>query len=152
MRDIDRQELMENGRFLACPWWCCRKQTKSFLTSSSGRLAMFGMAKAGSKSLATNDQPSDTRRFKKRILKVKSPASEGKYDASGASTFRATGDHFWIAVALNCKKKCQFFGLTTKILCCYLGYTIRMFGQLVTHRWQQIKQIYRIALIFDNHR
>ena len=70
-----------------------------FLTSSSRSLAMFGMAKAGSKRLATNDQSSDTRRFKKRILKVKSPASEGKYDASGASTFRATGDHFWIAVA-----------------------------------------------------
>ena len=65
---------------------------------------MFGIAKAGSKRLANNDQPSDTRRFKKRILKVKSPASEGKYDASGASTFRATGDHFWIAVALTYKK------------------------------------------------
>ena len=65
---------------------------------------MFGMAKAGSKMSATNDQPSSTRRFKKRIVKVKSPASEGKYDASGASTFRATGDHFWIAVALLCEK------------------------------------------------
>ena len=65
---------------------------------------MFGMAKAGSKRLATNDQPSDTRRLKERILRVKSPASEGKYDASGASTFRATGDHFWIAVALYYKK------------------------------------------------
>jgi len=65
---------------------------------------MFGMAKAGSKRLATNDQPSNTRRFKKKILEVKSPASEGKYDASGASTFRATGDHFWIAVTRICKK------------------------------------------------
>ena len=65
---------------------------------------MFGMAKAGSKRLATNDQSSDTRRFKKRILKVKSPASEGKYDASGASTFLATGDHFRIAVVPDCKK------------------------------------------------
>ena len=65
---------------------------------------MFGMAKAGSKRLATNDQPSDTRRLKQRILGVKSPASEGKYDASGASTFRATGDHFWIAVAFLYKK------------------------------------------------
>ena len=64
---------------------------------------MFGMAKAGSKRLVANDQPSSTRRFKKRSLKVKSPASEGKYDASGASTFRATGDHLWIAVAISCK-------------------------------------------------
>ena len=64
---------------------------------------MFGMAKAGSKRLATNDQPSSTRRFKKSILKVKSPASEGKYDASGASTFPATGDHFWIAVTEHSK-------------------------------------------------
>ena len=64
---------------------------------------MFGMAKAGSKRSATNDQPSSTRRFKKRIVKVKSPASEGKYDASGAPTFPATGDHFWIAVAVFCK-------------------------------------------------
>ena len=75
-----------------------------FLTSSRRSLAMFGMAKAGSKRLATNEQSSNTRRFKKRVLKVKSPASEGKYDASGASTFRATGDHFWIAVALLYKK------------------------------------------------
>ena len=74
-----------------------------FLTSSRRSLAMFGMAKAGSKRLATNEQSSNTRRFKKRVLKVKSPASEGKYDASGASTFRATGDHFWIAVTQICK-------------------------------------------------
>ena len=64
---------------------------------------MFTMAEAGSKRSATNDQPSSTRRLKKRIVKVKSPASEGKYDASGASTFRATGDHLWIAVAISCK-------------------------------------------------
>ena len=64
---------------------------------------MFGMAKAGSKRLATNGQPSDTRRLKQRILGVKSPASEGKYDASGASTFPATGDHYWIAVTVHSK-------------------------------------------------
>ena len=71
---------------------------------------MFGMAKAGSKRSATNDQPSITRRFKKRIVKVKSPASEGKYDASGASTFLATGDHFWIAVAMSCKNDANISG------------------------------------------
>ena len=65
---------------------------------------MFGMAKAGSKKSATSNQPSSTRIYKARILKVKSPASEGKFDASGASTFRVTGDHFWIAVAPICKK------------------------------------------------
>ena len=41
--------------------------------------------------------------IKKSVLKVKSPASEGKYDASGASTFPATGDHFWIAVTAYSK-------------------------------------------------
>ena len=75
---------------------------------------MFGMAKAGSKRSATNDQPSSTRRFKKRIVKVKSPASEGKYDASGASTFRATGDHFWIAVTEFCKNDANMSGHSAK--------------------------------------
>ena len=80
---------------------------------------MFGMAKAGSKRSATSNQPSSTRRFKKRILKVKSPANEGKYDASGASTFRATGDHFKDSRGTTLQEKCQFVGLITKILCCY---------------------------------
>ena len=76
---------------------------------------MFGMAKAGSKRSATSNQPSSTRRFKKRILKVKSPANEGKYDASGASTFRATGDHFMDSRSTHLQEKCQFVGLITKI-------------------------------------
>ena len=59
---------------------------------------MFGMVIAESKRSATSNQLSSTRIHKKKILKVKSPANEGKYDASGASTFPATGDHFWIAV------------------------------------------------------
>ena len=65
---------------------------------------MFGIAKAGSKRSAANDRPTNTQKFKKSVLKVKSPASEGKHDASGASTFRATGDHFWIAVTFSYKK------------------------------------------------
>ena len=65
---------------------------------------MFGMATAESMRSATSNQPSSTRTHKKKILKVKSPASEGKFDASGASTFRATGDHFWIAVGISYKK------------------------------------------------
>ena len=65
---------------------------------------MFGMEKTGSKRSVTNDRPPNAQQFKKKVLKVKSPASEGKYDANGASTFRATGDHFWIAVASTCKK------------------------------------------------
>ena len=59
---------------------------------------MFGVEKAESKKSVTNDWPTNAQQFKKKVLKLKSPASEGKYDASGASTFRATGDHFWIAV------------------------------------------------------
>ena len=50
----------------------------------------------------------------KKVLKVKNPASEGKYDASGASTFRATGDHFWIAVAWFCKKDANSLDLLLK--------------------------------------
>jgi hypothetical protein len=75
---------------------------------------MFGMAKAGLKRSATNDQPSSTRRFKKRVVKVKSPASEGKYNASGAATFRATGDHLWIAVAVSCKNDANISGHSLK--------------------------------------
>jgi hypothetical protein len=62
------------------------------------------MVRAGSKRPAANDRLPKAQQFKKKVLNLKSPASEGKYDASGASTFRATGDHFWIAVALFCKK------------------------------------------------
>ena len=65
---------------------------------------MFEVATAESKMSDTSNQPSSTRIHKKKILKVKSPASEGKFDASGASTFRATGDHFWIAVTGIYKK------------------------------------------------
>ena len=64
---------------------------------------MFGVGKAKSKRSVTNDRPTNAQQFKKKVLKLKSPASEGKYDASGASTFRATGDHFWIAVTQICK-------------------------------------------------
>ena len=64
---------------------------------------MFGVEKAKSKRSVTNDRPTNAQQFKKKVLKLKSPASEGKYDASGASTFRATGDHFWIAVTQICK-------------------------------------------------
>ena len=66
-------------------------------------LTMCGVEKAETKRSVTNDRPTNARQFKKKVLKLKSPASEGKYDASGASTFRATGDHFWIAVTQICK-------------------------------------------------
>ena len=33
-----------------------------------------------------------------KVLRIKSPANVGKFYASGASTFRVTGDHYWIAV------------------------------------------------------
>ena len=77
---------------------------------------MFGMAKAGSKKSATINQPSSTRIYKARILKVKSPASEGKFDASGASTFRVTGDHFWIAVTQPCKNNANMLNYSSKFL------------------------------------
>ena len=67
-------------------------------------LTMCGVEKAETKRSVTNDRPTKAQQFKKKVLKLKSPASEGKYDARGASTFRATGDHFWIAVALLYKK------------------------------------------------
>ena len=57
-----------------------------------------------------------TSAVKKVIPKVKSPASEGKYDASGASTFRVTGDHFWIAVAVVCKNSANMRDLPKKFL------------------------------------
>ena len=74
------------------------------MTLLSNNLTMFGVEKAESKRSVTNDRPTNTQQFKKKVLKLKSPASEGKYDASGASTFRATGDHFWIAVRPLYKK------------------------------------------------
>ena len=74
------------------------------MTLLSNNLTMFGVEKAEPKRSVTNDRPTKAQQFKKKVLKLKSPASEGKYDASGASTFRATGDHFWIAVALSYKK------------------------------------------------
>jgi hypothetical protein len=74
------------------------------MTLRSMNLTMFGVEKAESKRSVTNDRPTNVQQSKKKVLKLKSPASEGKYDASGASTFRATGDHFWIAVAPICKK------------------------------------------------
>ena len=83
---------------------------------------MFGMAKAGSKKSATSNQPSSTRIYKARILKVKSPASEGKFDASGASTFRVTGDHFWIAVTHTLQKQCQYVKLFIQISWCHFGF------------------------------
>ena len=66
-------------------------------------LTMCGVEKAETKRSVTNDRPTKAQQFKKKVLKLKSPASEGKYDASGASPFRATGDHFWIAVTQICK-------------------------------------------------
>ena len=77
---------------------------------------MFGMVTAESKRSATSNQPSSTRKLKKKILKVKSPASEGKFDASGASTFRATGDHFWIAVTDACKNNANMRDLPPNFL------------------------------------
>jgi hypothetical protein len=79
------------------------------MTLRSMNLTMFGVEKAESKRSVTNDRPTNVQQSKKKVLKLKSPASEGKYDASGASTFRATGDHFWIAVAYLCKKHANSF-------------------------------------------
>ena len=79
------------------------------MTLLSNNLTMFGVEKAETKRSVTNDRPTKAQQFKKKVLKLKSPASEGKYDASGASTFRATGDHFWIAVALLYKKHANSF-------------------------------------------
>ena len=76
---------------------------------------MFGMAKAGSKKSATSNQPSSTRTYKTRILKVKSPASEGKFDASGASTFQVTGDHFMDSRECILQERCQYVGSFTQI-------------------------------------
>ena len=74
------------------------------MTLLSNNLTMFGVEKAEPKRSVTNDRPTKAQQFKKKVLKLKSPASEGKHDASGASTFRATGDHFWIAVTSLHKK------------------------------------------------
>ena len=104
MSERDRQELMHKSQFLDLFLMMLSQTNEEFF---DGVKRLFGYAWDGKgwiNEFSLQWPNTQHAGIQEKILQLKSPASEGKYDASGASTFRVTGDHYWIAVTEFCKK------------------------------------------------
>ena len=104
MRDKDRQEMMEKWQVLGLSLMMLSQTNEEFYDLVKQEFGYVQDGKGWIEEVSYQQPITQCARDLYSIQTAKSPASEGKYDASGASTFRATGDHFWIAVELLYKK------------------------------------------------
>ena len=104
MHDKDKQELMKKWQVLGLSLMLLSQTNEEFFDLVKQEFGYVQDGKGWIEEVSYQQPITQCARDLYNIQTAKSPASEGKYDTSGASTFLATGDHFWIAVVPDCKK------------------------------------------------